>query len=298
MEYVSSLTTVPFLIIFGILLALAVAGTFLVRGRLTGPRAGEPRVDAYPPEVVGYLIGGRGTAADAILASLCAHDVLGVVPGSRPVIKTLGRQPKALSALELAAYGTAAGRTLKGLRGRVRTLPEMDDLAADVVDRGLLVGVAARRRARLFTLLAWLPVLLFVLPGINATTVGSVHGLILVLLGVLAFASVNEVPRLRTAGADVVSALRREGREHATTNGRARFGPGGAGMAVALYGVGAMALVDPVFARYFNTTVPTHAASSAGYGCSASGLSCGGSSCGGSSCGGGSGCGSGCGGGG
>ena len=65
-----------------------------------------------------------------------------------------------------------------------------------------------------------------------------------------------EVPTTRQAGRDAVAALRREGQENAAAYGRARFGPGGESMVVALYSGNAIGYIDPVFAPYFISVLP------------------------------------------
>lgn len=132
---------------------MAVAVAFLVRRRLAGEHTSAPDLGAYPPEVVGYLTGGRANATDAVLASLHARGALDVVPGSRPVLTGSVRLPADATALERAAYARASGSTVKWARQHVRQLPEMDDLEADLIRRGLIVDNGTRGRARLVTAL-------------------------------------------------------------------------------------------------------------------------------------------------
>ncbi|MBY4127035.1 TIGR04222 domain-containing membrane protein [Rhodococcus fascians] len=271
---------------------LTVAGNWIAAHRSV-PASPTGRV-LTPPEV-----GALTNDTQAVMASLA------ILRGA-DVIDSRGRVRRSLTATERTHLDWFTRTVLERLGSgkaplvRSRLVTNMSgscaQLRSALVDEGLMHGSAERPMlARAF------PILFVAGVGIVRIVVGSAHGkpvwflvgIVLVLIALLPFAVRR--PR-RTALGD--SELRRLRVENDYLSPRSRpsftaYGPSRAGMSAALFGAGALMVLDPAMAGALSYGT-AHAGGAASFGFGGDSGSSGGDG-GGSSCGGG-GCGGGCGG--
>jgi uncharacterized protein (TIGR04222 family) len=257
------------------------------------------RVDDLGAQQVAYLNGGDRLAVYAALGGMRAAGLIGTGPG-HTLVQT-GPLPGGVTPLD-AAIHNAAGRQV-----RSRAVLEdqwvrsaLDQLRDALERRGLVVGKAAVRTARMWGLAAGALVVIGVLRLIAGTQNDKPVGLLIPVLVVAVIVLILVARRgTRVATAAATKGMRdvRQRHEHlapASSPAYATYGASGAAMGVALFGASTLYTMDPAFAA--DAEIQRIAASGGGTGassaCGSSSSCSSGSSCsGGSSCGGGGGCG-------
>lgn len=299
-----------FLTCYAVAAAAALVASLLLRRRALAGRDTGAATSALGPYELAYLNGGAGQAVAAASAALHLKGVLSA-PGDRQLAVT-GELPPTAHRLERAALravesGTAtSGRALRNSH-HVRTV--LKDVAEDLFRDGLLVGTRTRRDARWAS---W-PVFAVLALGLLRLTTGSdpvsglvpVIGVAVVQVALLAW----RVPAVTRRGTRTLATGQRQNQHLAPALNPSwdTYGPVGAAMGVALFGITALRSADPAFAAELD--LPPYRGSSGGSGidmfthrdpsCGTTGYGggCGDGSGGGGGCGGGGG-GGGCGGGG
>lgn len=297
----TELLVTAFVVVFG---GLAVVAVVAALRRRREALAGHPPGGELDPYEIAFLAGGPALAVTAALGALRAH---GAIETARHgVLAASGPLPGGATPLDVAVYeAVARGRTTRADRlhtdGVVRQV--LAELARRLDHAGLLLDDDARRRAGT----ANRPLLAVVLlSGAAALAFFPLNGgLTTILLLMFGFAPLNLLYFLvnqrgipwRSRGGDAALGTARTRYRHlapASTPAWGTYGPGGAAMAVGLYGGAAFWAADPAFAAAAGVprkvSPPSRRRSSStdgGSGCS--------SGCGSDS---GSGCGGGCGGGG
>ena len=281
-----------FLKIYLVLVVAAVAVTLVLRARAL--RGGADATNATPTSVeVAYLNRGEGLALHTAVAGLRAAGAVDAGPSGTLV--ATGRFPAGGGDLDYAVHAAlATPATLAAVRGDPGVGNALNRLRDRLTDSGLLVSAERGRAARAAA------VALFVVFGLGVTRlVAGIAGhkavgyLVLADLATLVLCLVLvRVPRLTAAGKALLARLRSANAhlEPKLAPSWATYGPAGAMMGVALYGVASVWASDPAFAT--QAGIPPVASggggwSSPGSGCGTASSCSGGSSCGGGGCGGG-----------
>ncbi|MGW6335348.1 TIGR04222 domain-containing membrane protein [Nocardia rhamnosiphila] len=281
-----------FLLLYLPIAVVAVVIGWRLRHRIVHTPAPAPPGELTAPEL-GLLTSDR-RAVMASVALLRGHDLIDA--GGSPVGVAA---PVALDPFTLAVRDrlgeSKVGITLMTARLR----PELDRMRKTLAERGYLADRRYTRQLRE----AALPILVVGLFGVARLVTGLVNGkpvlfllFVLIALGIAGWRVAAPV-RLTPAGRAALAEAADGNRYLRPVNSPSyqTYGPGAAGLAVALFGVQALVLLDPAL----NTAMSGYSADGLSGGGSAAGDSGGAGGCGGgSSCGGGSGCGGGCGGGG
>lgn len=279
-----------FLVLYAALVALA-TGLAALATRLAvrlGPRGADGHHDLGPSEVA-YLSGGPSLAGTAALAGLRAD---GRVDKTGDILFRIGTTPLGDDAqpLERAAYrslGTEA-HPVSWIRTSVEGSEEMKAIRATLEERGLLFRRAALLRTRAIIVAIFAPLLVLaaarMVAGVsNDRPIGFLGVAIIVTLFVLACVLIMEDDRT-ARGHSVLADLRSR---HSSLVPRSDTlvgaGPADLGLAIGLFGVGAIWSADAAFAAEMG--LPREAAAGGGGG--GAGGYIGGSSCGGGGCGGG-----------
>ncbi|MBC6465406.1 TIGR04222 domain-containing membrane protein [Actinomadura alba] len=268
------------------------------------------------PVETAYVAGGPGMAVLAALAELrVGGAVAGVGQGFVRAVDVPNTAREPLSEALLTAVRQRGSARVRHLPSEYHVRQTLEGVRTTLQRDGFLITEAERMWVRL----AALPLGVLIGVGIARIIVdaqnGEPIGFLPVLLPVVAFAALvlffAGLPRVTRAGGD---ALRSARAEHAYLDPSKNpawsvYGPHGAALGVALFGLPALLSIDPTFAeqaelgRYSRSQ--TDGGYAGGYACAAAGSGgCGGGSgCGGGGCGGGGGgsgggSGGGCGGGG
>lgn len=278
-----------FLLLYIPIAVVAVVIGWRLRHRIAHAPAPAPPGELTAPEL--GLLTSDQRAVLASVALLRGHDLIDA--GGSPVgsTATVALDPFTLAVRDRLGESTV-GITLVTLRLRA----ELDRMRKTLADRGYLADSRYTKQLRE----AALPILVVGLFGVARLVTGLFNGkpvllllLVLVALGIAGWrvaAPVRITPAGRAALAEAA-----EGNRYlrpANSPSYQTYGPGAAGLAVALFGVQALVLLDPAL----NTTLSGYSADGVSGGDSG-GSDAGSGGCGGGSgCGGGGGCGGGCGG--
>lgn len=248
------------------------------------------------PQQIAYLVSGARTAIYSALAGLRS---IGAVGANRDRgLRATGPLPFGATPLDQAVHHAAAQRRrTRDLPRDPRVVTALDQLRQGLVERGLVLDSNQRLAARFGPAL----LLLLLVVGVVRLIAGlrddrPVGYLVLVLLGLTVVLVVQavRVPHSTRAARAALRDLRRQYHYLTPANAPAyaTYGPAGAAMGVALFGVATLWALDPGFAQ--SAELQRQAAgsgSSAGGGCGGGGDGggCGGGGgggCGGGGCGG------------
>ncbi|HEX2314402.1 MAG TPA: TIGR04222 domain-containing membrane protein [Thermomonospora sp.] len=289
-----------FLTGYVVVAVLFFVGALVARRRITA--GGDAGQDLHPYEVA-YLVGGRFRTIATALAGLRAD---GAVTAPRPNELVAGPEPTTMrSPLDLAIHREVQrdAITVRSLSGRSAVWAEVDAIRLGLEKRGLLPGPAQRAQVRL----AALPMALLLVAGFVRLLAGLQNdrpvGFLVVALIIVAVATaflLMVVPDGVRAGDRAVELSRTRHRhlDPSMSPAWTTYGAEVAALGVALYGVPALAGVDPEFADAVelhkhladgggSSASSGSASSGGGYACSGGGSSCGGGGGGGGGCGGG-----------
>lgn len=288
----------PAFLIGYLLLATAVVLLSVLARRRLFAGHGAPGHHQLHPQQAAHLHGGSRLALYTSLGGLRAANVIGTGPDG--ALAPTGQLWAGVTTLDTAVYN-AAGRRLRArsLSADTWVVNALTELRTGLESAGLAVSPAARRTARLWSLLpagvAALGLLRMAAGAANDKPVGYLIPVVAVL-AVVAVAQYLRVPAATRAGTAAVAALRRENHYLSPTQSPsyATYGAGSVAMGVALFGTASLYAADPTFAA--EAGIRRDDATGGGSGDSGSSSGGGDSSGGGSSCGSGGGCGGGCGG--
>jgi len=276
-----------FLVLYAALV-VAAAGAALLVQRSRGPRGAAGDHELGPAEAA-YLSGGRVLAVTAALASLRAD---GRVDKAGSMLFTAGATPLGADAqpLERAAYRSlgAGTRSVSWIRKVVGGSEELKAIRATLEERGLLLRRAALMRTRAIIVLIFAPLLVLAAARMVAGVSNDRPIAFLIVASVLTvvvMAYFLEGDGARTPrGESVLAELRSRHRSLVSRRDRlAGAGPADLGLAIGLFGVGAIWSADAAFAAEMG--LPREAAAGGGGGGFGGGGG-GGGGCGGGGCGG------------
>lgn len=266
-----------FLLLYLPIAVVAVVIGWRLRHRIVHAPASAPPGELTAPEL-GLLTSDR-RAVMASVALLRGHDLIdagGSPAGNAAATVTL--DPFTVAVRDRLGE-SKAGITLMTARLR----PELDRMREALVDRGYL----ADRRYTGQLREAALPILVVGLFGVARLVTGLINGkpvlfllLVLIALGIAGWrvaAPVRVTPAGRAALAEATGGNRYL--RPANSPSYQTYGPGAAGLAVALFGVQALVLLDPAL----NNAMSGYSAEGVSGGDSGAGDAGGGSSCGGGS---------------
>ncbi|GAA1586850.1 hypothetical protein GCM10009678_81730 [Actinomadura kijaniata] len=284
--------------------ALVLVGLVLLLRRALAP--GRRFAGDLHPYELAYLDGGPGRAVLAALTALRAEGAVEAAGGGK--VRAVGDPPANATPLDRAVHGRLRdGAESPGdLSWWPSVRAELEPIRRSLVDRGLVLGPAARRARRL----AALPLVALAALGVVRIVAGMAGGRPVAFL-VLATIAVAVVALVLTFHWSAVTPEGKRELHRARTAMRhldpvhspawTTYGASAATFAVALYGVPALTSFDPHFSaeaemqRQFAVTTASSSSSSSS-GSSTSGCGGGDGGGGGGGCGGGGGGGGGCGG--
>jgi uncharacterized protein (TIGR04222 family) len=280
-----------------VIVAVAVAAT--VHRRLLFRGSTGIDVDRLGPQQIAYLNGGARLAVYTSLGGLRAAGALGTGPG-RTLVQS-GPLPSGVTPLDAAVHH-AAGRQIPAREvGGDQWVAQAVEQLRDGLEAAGLTVTRGQRRAALMWSVAGAAVLLLgfarLVDGLqNDRPVGFLLGLI-ILAAIVTVWMLVRASATRTRAASTGLQRMRHTNAHLAPAQRpsyATYGATGAAMGVALYGAGALYVMDPAFAAEAEIRQAASSSfSSGGSGCSggSSGSSDGGGGGGGGCGGGGGGCG-------
>ncbi|MCA2212232.1 TIGR04222 domain-containing membrane protein [Jidongwangia harbinensis] len=288
----------PAFLVLYLVLIVAVAVAAAVHRRILFRGDTGVDVDRLGPQQIAYLNGGARLAVYTALGGLRAAGALGTGPG-RTLVQS-GPLPSGVTPLDTAVHH-AAGRQVPAREvGSDQWVVRAVEQLRDGLETAGLAVTRGQRRAALMWSVAGAAVVLLgfarLVDGLqNDRPVGFLLGLI-VLAAVVTVWMLVRASATRTPAASTGLMRMRHSNAHLAPAQRpsyATYGATGAAMGVALYGAGALYLMDPAFAAEAEIRqAANNSLASGGSGCS-SGSSCssGGGGGGGGCGGGGGGCG-------
>lgn len=289
-----------FIVAYLVLIVVAWSATLIVRAALRSGGGGHPHTDrlAGSPTDVAYLNEGPKLAVYAALAWLRAAGMLAPTrftswkrprgqssAGTR--LRATGRRPAAdASRMESVVYQAAAGGVEpSAIPKEPAVAAELDGVRARLTAAGLLTRPGWRAGYRLTALGMAAVTVLGLVRLVAGTANGKPVGYLVTLLLMSAVVTMVllQAPRQTGAGKRVLKQLRkpRQGLSPKMRPDWTAHGPAGAGLSVALFGVGAVWASDPTFAAGLGLANPSASSGrggGAGGGCGGGG---GGGGCGG-----------------